>query len=66
MAVKAIAYSYWRRIKAGARTFDQTPDELKDDVRTLAQEDVENGVISEADYERLIGEPYSTNTTKKK
>lgn len=58
MAVKAIAHSYWRRIKAGARTFDQTPNELKDDVRTLAQEDVENGVITAEEYEQLIGEPY--------
>lgn len=64
MAVKAIAHSYWRRIKAGARTFDQTPVELKDDVRALAREDVASGIISEADYERLIGEPYKT--TKKK
>lgn len=58
MAVKAIARSYWRRIKDGARTFDSTPDELKDDVRALAQEDVENGVISADEYEQLIGEPY--------
>lgn len=58
MAVKPIARSYWRRIKAGARTFDQTPDELKDDVRELAREDVEAGVITAAEYEELIGEPY--------
>ena len=61
MAVKPISRSYWRRIKAGARTFDQTPEELQDDVRELAQEDVSNGVITEADYERLIGEPYPGN-----
>ena len=58
MAVKPISRSYWRRIKAGARTFDQTPIELQDDVRELAQEDVENGVITVAEYEELIGEPY--------
>ena len=58
MAVKAIAYSYWRRIKAGARTFDKTPEELKEDVKALAKQDVESGVITAADYERLIGEPY--------
>ena len=58
MAVKPISRSYWRRIKAGARTFDQTPEELKDDVRALGQADVENGVISAEEYERLIGEPY--------
>lgn len=58
MAVKAIARSYWRRIKDGARTFDSTPDALKDDVRELAREDVENGVISADEYEQLIGEPY--------
>ena len=46
MAVKAIAYSYWRRIKAGARTFDSVSDSVKEDVVTLAREDVEKGIIT--------------------
>lgn len=58
MAVKAIAYSYWRRIKDDARTFDSVPASVKEDVRTLAQIDVQEGVITEERYAELIGEPY--------
>lgn len=60
MAVKAIAHSYWRRIKAGARTFESVPASVADDVRTLARMDVESGVITPEDYEALIGEVYIT------
>ena len=60
MAVKAIAHSYWRRIKAGSRTFDSVPDSVKDDVRTLAKMEVEDGVITEDVYEALIGEAYQS------
>lgn len=56
--MKAIAHSYWRVIKRGKRTFESIPDDVKDDVRTLARTDVENGVISESEYEAYIGEPY--------
>lgn len=58
MAVKAIAHSYWRRIKAGARTFESVPASVKDDVRTLAQADVESGIITAEEYADYIGEPY--------
>ena len=58
MAVKAIAYSYWRSIKRGNRTFGSIPDSVKDDVRTLAQADVQNGVITAEQYEQYIGEHY--------
>lgn len=58
MAVKAIAHSYWRRIKAGARTFESVPASVKDDVRTLAQADVESGIITTEEYADYIGEPY--------
>ena len=58
MAVKAIAHSYWRSIKRGARTFESVPDSVKEDVRTLARADVENGVITAEQYEQYIGEPY--------
>lgn len=58
MAVKAISHSYWRRIKAGSRTFDSIPASVQDDVRTLAQEDVKNGVITFEEYEALLGEMY--------
>lgn len=58
MAVKAIAHSYWRTIKRGTRTFDSVPDSVKDDVRTLAQTDVQNGVITPEEYKDFIGEDY--------
>lgn len=56
MAIKAIAHSYWRSIKRGTRTFDSVPAHVQDDVRTLAQTDVENGVITEEEYKQYIGE----------
>ena len=61
MAVKAIAHSYWRSIKRGSRTFVSIPDSVKDDVYTLAQADVQNGVITIEQYEQYIGETYNTS-----
>lgn len=58
MAVKAIAHSYWRRIKAGARTYESVPESVKDDVRTLAQADVVAGEITAEEYRSYIGEDY--------
>ena len=58
MAVKAIAYSYWRSIKRGNRTFDNIHESVKEDVKTLAQEDVISGVITTEEYAEFIGEEY--------
>lgn len=58
MAIKAIAYSYWRRIKAGSRTFESVHASVKDDVRTLAQMDVQDGVITAEEYKNFIGEDF--------
>ena len=58
MAVKAIAHSYWRSIKRGTRTFESIPASVKEDVRALAQADVEAGVITPEEYEQYIGEAY--------
>lgn len=62
MAVKPIAYSYWRRIQDEARDFSATPASVKDDVKALAREDVANGTITAERYEQLIGEPYETDS----
>lgn len=59
MAIKAIAHSYWRSIKRGTRTFDSVPANVQDDVRTLAQTDVQNGVITPEEYKDFIGEDYA-------
>ena len=58
MAVKAIAHSYWRSIKRGNRTFESIPESVKEDVRTLAQADVAEGVITPEEYKNYIGEDY--------
>lgn len=58
MAIKAIAHSYWRRIKAGARQFKDVPDSVKSDVRYLAAEELLEGTITQDDYDRLIGTDY--------
>ncbi len=60
MAVKAIAHSYWRRIKADARTFESVPASVREDVRALAQTDVANNVITADEYASYIGEAYPT------
>lgn len=59
MAVKPIARSYWRLIKAGNRTFASVPDSVKDDVKTLAKNDVTDGVITEEQYKDFIGESFA-------
>ena len=59
MAVKPIAHSYWRRIKDGARTYDSVPASVKEDVKTLARQDVADGIITAEEYEKYIGEPYA-------
>lgn len=59
MSIKAIAYSYWRRIKDDARSFAAVPATVKDDVRALAQMDVQEGIITAQRYAELIGEPYT-------
>lgn len=58
MTVKAIAHSYWRTVKRGKRTFESVPENLKNDVRTLARADVENEVITAEEYKSYIGEDY--------
>ena len=54
-----MAKIYWRTIKRGARTFDSIPDSIKEDVITLAKQDVLDGVITEEEYKELIGEDYA-------
>jgi hypothetical protein len=56
--MKAIAYSYWRSIKRGVRTFASIPASVKEDVKELARVDVEDGVITEEQYKELIGDVY--------
>ena len=58
MSIKAIAHSYWRRIKDGARTYDSVPNSVKEDVKILARQSVETGEITTEEYASIIGEDF--------
>lgn len=58
MSIKAIAHSYWRSIKRGARKFDAIPDSVKEDVKTLVREDVVSGIITKEQFLEYIGEEF--------
>ena len=56
--VQAIAYIYWRRIKAGTRTYDKVPAQVREDVKLVAQTEVAQGVITADEYQEWVGEAY--------
>ena len=58
--MNAITPIYWRRIKAGARTYASIADAtVKAEVKDLAKADVASGEITAERYNELIGEDYS-------
>lgn len=56
--VKPIAKSYWRLIKTGNRVFSSIPENVKEDVLTIAKQDVDNGIITSERYTELTGDVY--------
>lgn len=55
----------WRnRIIAGDKTFAACPPAYKAGVKALLKKDVENGVITEADYKKYTGEKYIAPATE--
>ena len=45
----------WRnRIEAGTQVFSDCPEKYKKDVLKLMQQDVEDGVITQEEYDKLI------------
>lgn len=65
MAIVAMAHSYWRSIKRGARTFESVKNSKKasvkaltPDIIALAKTDVVNGEITVEEFEQFIGEEY--------
>ena len=59
-----MAKIYWRTIKRGARKFTACPENLQEEIKMLAKQDVIDGVITEADYARFIGEDYPVETAE--
>ena len=53
-----MAKIYWRTIKRGARTFNDVPSNLQEEVRAIAKQEVVDGIISAEDYKTFIGEDY--------
>lgn len=62
--MSAITKVYWRSIQRGSRTFAAVPEELRQDVKTLARRDAEAGKISAEAYRQYIGEPYAEEHTE--
>ena len=56
--VNPIAKSYWRLIKAGRKEYNVVPNNVKEDVLTLAMQDIDNGVITKEQYKEITGEEY--------
>ncbi|MBR4929345.1 MAG: hypothetical protein IKZ00_00930 [Bacteroidaceae bacterium] len=67
MKIQAIAHSYWRKVKRGERTFESLKNvnaasgypSMQEQVKYLANTDVQNGVITEEEYKQYIGEVYT-------
>ena len=53
-----IAQSYWRLIKKDRKKYDSLNNAMKVLVKDLAKADVQNGVITQEEYEKYIGEAY--------
>ena len=54
-----MAWVYYDLIKKGLKTFAQVNSRYKEAVKNLFKADVQNGAITEEQYEEYIGEPYS-------
>lgn len=57
--MKPIAKVYWRTVKRGTREYTYVPNELKEDVKSLAAQEVASGIISAEEYDKLIGNAYA-------
>ncbi len=51
----AIANIWKKRIVAGTQLFSKCPVRYKGEVKTLLLEDVENGILTEEEYNDIIG-----------
>lgn len=58
MTISAIAQAYWRKVKAGERTYESVPASKAGEVLELAKTDVVNDVITAEDFDNLIGAAY--------
>lgn len=52
-----MAKIYWNSIKRG-RAFNSIPENMKDAVKALAINEVQDGILSIEKYKELIGEDY--------
>lgn len=43
-----------RRLEAGTQNFSDCPEKYRNDVITILQRDVELGIITQEDYDRII------------
>lgn len=52
-----MAKIYWNSIKRG-RAFDSIPERMKEAVKAIAMQEVQDGILSAEDYEKFLGEAY--------
>lgn len=52
-----MAKIYWNSIKRG-RAFESIPEVMKEAVKAIAAQEVQDGILSAEDYEKFIGEIY--------
>ena len=52
-----MAKIYWNSIKRG-RAFASIPEHMKEAIKALAMQEVQDGILSAEDYEKFIGEAY--------
>ena len=50
-----IAAVYWRLVKTGKRSYETVPENLKEEVKELAMEELSAGTITEEQFKNLVG-----------
>jgi len=56
MDISAIAWLYWQKVKNKEREFKNVPSSKQYEVRTLADNALQSGEISQELYDEILGE----------
>ena len=55
-----MVYVYVTLLYAGKRTWEQIPENLKENVKVVLKEEVSNGVITPERYKEITGDSYDS------
>ncbi|MCQ4936725.1 hypothetical protein [Anaerotignum propionicum] len=59
MQITAIGQIYWQKVKDNERTYASVANSKKEEVKSLALEEVNSGKLTEAEYQNLLGEEFT-------